>query len=271
MRWRLQDLNKKLWSLFVGFFSTSTAEKNFPQRIISAVKSYIYMPEEGKCVLGSIFSFHFLWSFCKVALFCPTAFRFPLKLAISCVVSVIGLYQVTAQWNSNNREWVLYYQDVIISAIIGIFHLPGGPFIDFHRGAKSADSPNGSGWKHRQCFSGLQHHTVSRQTRSGQNSSLLHMVCWRWAQAELSFQPSVFCFETIVSDIRFSQSVSESTLKPALSSCSVLHFGHDSVRFGQPGDAHEVHGSPSVRKEFGCLFKSKISKNPWFALNECHD
>uniref|UniRef100_H3CSL8 Receptor for retinol uptake STRA6 n=1 Tax=Tetraodon nigroviridis TaxID=99883 RepID=H3CSL8_TETNG len=41
---------------------------NLPQRIIRAVKSYIYMPEE--------------------------AFRFPLNLAISCVVSCIGLYQV---------------------------------------------------------------------------------------------------------------------------------------------------------------------------------
>lgn len=65
--------------------------------------------------------------------------------------------------------------------------------------------------------------------------------------------------------------VSESTLKPTLSHCSVLHICHDSVRFGQPGDADEVHDSPSVRKEFRSLFKCQISKNPWFALNLCHD
>ncbi|XP_017261746.1 receptor for retinol uptake stra6 [Kryptolebias marmoratus] len=49
--------------------STSSSDKpKLPQRIADAVKSYVYTPEE--------------------------AFRFPLKLAISCVVSFITLYQM---------------------------------------------------------------------------------------------------------------------------------------------------------------------------------
>ncbi|XP_034391538.1 receptor for retinol uptake stra6 [Cyclopterus lumpus] len=48
--------------------TSSSETPKLPQRIIDAVKSYIYTPEE--------------------------AFRFPLKLAISCVVSCITLYQV---------------------------------------------------------------------------------------------------------------------------------------------------------------------------------
>lgn len=170
MRWDFK-IKKKLWSSFViffFFFSSSSAETlNLPQRIISAVKSYVYMPEEGECVLHSIFFCNFLWTLCNLVRFCPTAFRFPLKLAISCVVSFIGLYQVTAQCHSNNREWVLYYQEVIVSTIIENFLLSGGPFTDFRCGATSAESPYGSGWKHRQCFSGFQDYAVSRQTRSG--------------------------------------------------------------------------------------------------------
>uniref|UniRef100_A0A673CTN7 Receptor for retinol uptake STRA6 n=1 Tax=Sphaeramia orbicularis TaxID=375764 RepID=A0A673CTN7_9TELE len=48
--------------------TSSTETPKLPQRIIDAVKSYIYTPED--------------------------AFRFPLKLAISCVVAFITLYQV---------------------------------------------------------------------------------------------------------------------------------------------------------------------------------
>ncbi|KAM4553465.1 receptor for retinol uptake stra6 isoform 1-T1 [Fundulus diaphanus] len=49
--------------------ATSTDKPKLPQRVTDAVKSYIYTPEEA-------------------------AFRFPLKLAISCVVSFITLYQM---------------------------------------------------------------------------------------------------------------------------------------------------------------------------------
>lgn len=31
--------------------------------------------------------------------------------------------------------------------------------------------------------------------------------------------------------------------------CSMLHICHDPVWFGQPGYAHEVHGSASVREQ----------------------
>lgn len=48
--------------------ASSTETPKLPRRIINAVKSYIYTPEE--------------------------AFRFPLKLSISCVVAFITLYQV---------------------------------------------------------------------------------------------------------------------------------------------------------------------------------
>ncbi|KAM9854779.1 receptor for retinol uptake stra6 [Aulostomus maculatus] len=73
-----EDLNSSYYKDYVkkmlkkkkpGKISSSTAEMpKLPQRIIDAVKSYIYTPEE--------------------------AFRFPLKLAISGVVSFIMLYQV---------------------------------------------------------------------------------------------------------------------------------------------------------------------------------
>lgn len=62
------------------------------------------------------------------------------------------------------------------------------------------------------------------------------MVCWRWARADLGFSalPALY----------------QKRLTPnwTLSSCSVLYFCHEPVRFGQLADAHEVHGSPSVRK-----------------------
>lgn len=77
--------------------------------------------------------------------FCPTAFRFPLKLAISCVVSCIGLYQVTAQCHSDSGESVLCNQEVKTSTITENFLFSGGPFIDLRCGATSADSPYGSG------------------------------------------------------------------------------------------------------------------------------
>ncbi|XP_056243683.1 receptor for retinol uptake stra6 [Seriola aureovittata] len=62
-------VNKMLKKKKPSKISTSSTEMpRLPQRIIDTVKSYIYTPEE--------------------------AFRFPLKLAISCVVSFITLYQV---------------------------------------------------------------------------------------------------------------------------------------------------------------------------------
>ncbi|XP_054633225.1 receptor for retinol uptake stra6 [Dunckerocampus dactyliophorus] len=62
----VKKLLKKKNPMKIGTSSTETPK--LPQRIIDAVKSYIYTPEE--------------------------AFRFPLKLAISGVVSFITLYQV---------------------------------------------------------------------------------------------------------------------------------------------------------------------------------
>ncbi|XP_010794569.1 receptor for retinol uptake stra6 [Notothenia coriiceps] len=63
------DYVKKILKKKPTKISTSSTETpKLHQRIIDAVKSYIYTPEE--------------------------AFRFPLKLAISCVVSFITLYQV---------------------------------------------------------------------------------------------------------------------------------------------------------------------------------
>uniref|UniRef100_A0A3Q3VP21 Receptor for retinol uptake STRA6 n=1 Tax=Mola mola TaxID=94237 RepID=A0A3Q3VP21_MOLML len=64
-----KDYVKKILKKKLNKISTSSTETpKLPQRIINAVKSYIYTPEE--------------------------AFRFPLKLAISGVVSFITLYQV---------------------------------------------------------------------------------------------------------------------------------------------------------------------------------
>ncbi|TNN00455.1 hypothetical protein fugu_011701 [Takifugu bimaculatus] len=64
-----KDYVKKILKKKPSKMSTSSAElPKLPQRIVNAVKSYIYMPEE--------------------------AFCFPLKLAISAVVSFIALYQV---------------------------------------------------------------------------------------------------------------------------------------------------------------------------------
>ncbi|KAG8012676.1 Stimulated by retinoic acid gene 6 protein-like protein, partial [Nibea albiflora] len=64
-----KDYVKKMLKKKPAKISTSSTETpKLPQRIIDAVKSYIYTPEE--------------------------AFRFPLKLAISGVVSFIALYQV---------------------------------------------------------------------------------------------------------------------------------------------------------------------------------
>ncbi|TMS06009.1 Receptor for retinol uptake stra6 [Larimichthys crocea] len=64
-----KDYVKKMLKKKPAKISTSSKETpKLPQRIIDAVKSYIYTPEE--------------------------AFRFPLKLAISGVVSFIALYQV---------------------------------------------------------------------------------------------------------------------------------------------------------------------------------
>lgn len=94
------DVKCSIWHLCLCDFplSASSAETpSLPQRIITAVKSYIYTPEEGKylvrvsvCPAFRLFSQH-----CEISLFSfETAFRFPLKLAISGVVSFITLYQV---------------------------------------------------------------------------------------------------------------------------------------------------------------------------------
>ncbi|XP_044212147.1 receptor for retinol uptake stra6 [Thunnus albacares] len=63
-----KDYVKKILKKPTKISTSSTETPKLPQRIIDAVKSYIYTPEE--------------------------AFRFPLKLAISGVVSFITLYQV---------------------------------------------------------------------------------------------------------------------------------------------------------------------------------
>lgn len=148
----------------LGIFSTSSAElPKLPQRIVNAVKSYIYMPEEGKGIFHSVIICNFTSTlFNEVLFFCPTAFCFPLKLAISAVVSFIALYQVTAQRLSNNHE-----RPLLPAERFNHFLFSGGPFADFRSGATSAESPSGSGWKHRQRFSWVQDYAVSRQTRSG--------------------------------------------------------------------------------------------------------
>lgn len=105
--WFVLFKSKLLQFLFFtsNLSTTSTEKPKLPQRMADAVKSYIYTPEEGKHVaawvffslsfsrprLNWLFSHHFFF------VFFTTAFRFPLKLAISAVVSVIALYQVTVQ------------------------------------------------------------------------------------------------------------------------------------------------------------------------------
>ncbi|XP_034542240.1 receptor for retinol uptake stra6 [Notolabrus celidotus] len=64
-----KDYVKELFKKKLTKISTSSETPKLPQRIIDAVKSYIYTPEE--------------------------AFRFPLKLAISGVVSFIAVYQMS--------------------------------------------------------------------------------------------------------------------------------------------------------------------------------
>lgn len=71
---------------------------------------------------------------------CPTAFCFPLKLAISAVVSFIALYQVTVQRLSNNHE-----PSLLPAERFNHFLFSGGPSADFRSGATSAESSSGSG------------------------------------------------------------------------------------------------------------------------------
>lgn len=72
--------------------------------------------------------------------FCPTAFRFPPKLAISAVVSFIALYQVLCPVVAASR-----YQKPVITMILSIVLFSGGPFTDFCSGAAAAEGPLGSG------------------------------------------------------------------------------------------------------------------------------
>lgn len=178
------------------YLSHSSETPKLPQRIIDALKSYIYTPEEGKgwsCVVWLCLLVIKIKLKLQLLPF-QTAFRFPLKLAISAVVSCITLYQVRAISMRLSAahgihlmvSWLTRLVDVFLSSnsFIFIWIVLGESSPDLGRGAAPPDCPFGSRWRHRQRFSWLQDYAGPEQTGSGQNSGLLHLVCRRWVTPE---------------------------------------------------------------------------------------